>query len=63
MAVVSGGPRCPHPGPDFSARTDNLADWIADTTGDRHLITYGLSAFAALAAVVLLGLAVRWRRR
>ena len=63
VAVVSGGPRCPHPGPDFSARTDNLADWIADTTGDRHLITYGLSAFAALAAVVLLGLAVRWRRR
>ncbi|WP_433725955.1 S1 family peptidase [Actinoplanes sp. CA-051413] len=68
VAVVSGGPRCPHPGPDFSARTDNLADWIAGTTGGpgssgRHLVAYGLSAFAALAAIVLLGLAVRWRRR
>jgi hypothetical protein len=27
------------------------------------MIAYGLSAVAALAAVVLLGLAVRWRRR
>ncbi|MEU8231344.1 trypsin-like serine protease [Actinoplanes sp. NPDC048967] len=65
VAVVSGGPRCPHPGPDFSARTDNLADWIAGTTrgGDRHLAGYGLSALAALVGVVLVGLAVRWRRR
>ena len=31
VAVVSGGPGCPHPGPDFSARTDNLAEWIAGT--------------------------------
>jgi secreted trypsin-like serine protease len=68
VAVVSGGPRCPHPGPDFSARTDNLADWIAGTiagptSGDRRLIGYGAVALAGLAAVVLLGLVVRWRRR
>jgi secreted trypsin-like serine protease len=31
VAVVSSGPRCPHPGPDVSARTDILADWIAGT--------------------------------
>ncbi|MCZ7436669.1 trypsin-like serine protease [Micromonospora sp. WMMC241] len=36
VAVVSTGPGCPHPGPDFSARTDVLDDWIAasiDSTG------------------------------
>jgi V8-like Glu-specific endopeptidase len=32
VAVVSTGPGCPHPGPDFGARTDNLGDWIAGTT-------------------------------
>jgi secreted trypsin-like serine protease len=31
VAVVSGGPGCPHRGPDLSARTDNLGDWIAGT--------------------------------
>jgi secreted trypsin-like serine protease len=31
VAVVSSGPGCPHPGPDFSARTDILSGWIADT--------------------------------
>ncbi len=31
VAVVSTGPGCPHPGPDFSARTDTLGGWIADT--------------------------------
>jgi secreted trypsin-like serine protease len=30
-AVVSTGPDCPHPGPDSSARTDNLGNWIAGT--------------------------------
>lgn len=68
VAVVSTGPGCPHPGPDFGARTDNLADWIADTTGGpgpgtlgRHLIGYGLGGLVALVAVLLLVLAVRWR--
>jgi secreted trypsin-like serine protease len=31
VAVVSNGPGCPHSGPDFSARTDNLGDWLGDT--------------------------------
>lgn len=31
VGVVSKGPGCPHAGPDLSARTDNLGDWIADT--------------------------------
>jgi secreted trypsin-like serine protease len=31
VAVVSTGPGCPHPGPDFSARADILGDWMADT--------------------------------
>ncbi|GAA3960953.1 esterase [Amorphoplanes auranticolor] len=66
VAVVSGGPRCPHPGPDFSARTDNLAGWIAGTisgpgSGERRLTYYGLSALVALAAVVVVLLARRRR--
>jgi secreted trypsin-like serine protease len=70
VAVVSSGPACPHRGPDLSARTDNLAGWIADTTGgpdsgwpDRRLIGYGLSSLVALGAVLTLVLVVRWRRR
>jgi hypothetical protein len=31
VAVVSSGPTCPHEGPDLSARTDNLAEWITST--------------------------------
>ena len=34
VAVVSSGPGCPHAGPDFSARTDNLADWLTTTIDD-----------------------------
>jgi secreted trypsin-like serine protease len=34
VAVVSTGPPCPHSGPDFSARTDTLHDWIADTMAE-----------------------------
>ncbi|BBH68539.1 esterase [Actinoplanes sp. OR16] len=52
VAVVSTGPGCPHPGPDYSARVDNLTDWITDTTADRPLPSYALAA-AALLAVVL----------
>lgn len=62
VAVVSGGPQCPHPGPDFSARTDNLGDWIAGT------IDPGAGpARWVIAGVVLLllpvGVAVLRRRR
>ncbi|MFI7544939.1 S1 family peptidase [Actinoplanes sp. NPDC049599] len=65
VAVVSTGPGCPHRGPDLSARTDNLADWIAATTGgpDHHRIGYGAIVFAALAAVLLPALLIRLRRR
>jgi hypothetical protein len=31
VGVVSTGPSCPHEGPDFSARTDNVATWITET--------------------------------
>lgn len=68
VAVVSTGPRCPHAGPDLSARTDNLADWIAATTGgpgspDRRLLGYGLGGLAALVVVLVLVLVVRRHRR
>jgi secreted trypsin-like serine protease len=68
VAVVSTGPGCPHPGPDFGARTDNLADWIASTTGGpsspgRRLIGYGLIGLVALVAVLVLVLVTRWHRR
>jgi hypothetical protein len=33
VAVVGGGPRCPHTGEDTSARVDTLAGWITDTIG------------------------------
>jgi len=63
VAVVSTGPECPHPGPDFAARTDQLGDWIAATTGPgsrSHAMTLGL-----LIPAVLLVPAVAWvvRRR
>ncbi|WP_433335936.1 S1 family peptidase [Dactylosporangium sp. CA-139066] len=35
VGVVSNGPTCPHKGADVSARTDNLAGWIAGVTGAR----------------------------
>jgi len=67
VAVVSNGPKCPHLGADLSARTDNLADWIAGMTdgpgtgwSDRHLIGYGLSGLVALVAVLMLLPVVRW---
>jgi len=34
VSVVSSGPACPHAGPDLSARVDNIAGWISETTGD-----------------------------
>lgn len=51
VAVVSHGPACPHTGADLSARTDNLAGWIAATTGHDD----GDSNFTF---VVLLGLLI-----
>ncbi|MEU4425552.1 trypsin-like serine protease [Actinoplanes sp. NPDC024001] len=64
-AVVSSGPGCPHPGPDLSARTDNLGDWIAGVTESRAgagslggLAWTGIAALL-LAALFLTGIAVR----
>ncbi|GAA1608652.1 S1 family peptidase [Actinoplanes couchii] len=54
VAVVSTGPGCPHPGPDFSARVDTLAGWIADTTSDRPGFPFlPLPFLIALPAVAL----------
>ncbi|MEV6301332.1 S1 family peptidase [Actinoplanes sp. NPDC051861] len=58
VAVVSSGPGCPHPGPDFSARTDTLNNWIADT------MTESPSRWPLiLAGVGLAGLIVVWAAR
>jgi V8-like Glu-specific endopeptidase len=51
VAVVSSGPGCPHPGPDFSARTDNLHAWIADVTGSEQSGPGGLALIGAAAAL------------
>ncbi|MEV6800311.1 trypsin-like serine protease [Micromonospora rifamycinica] len=64
VAVVSTGPGCPHPGPDFSARTDVLADWIADTTGPADGRVRWLAAgVGAGVALVLLPVVLAVRRR
>ncbi|BCJ48280.1 esterase [Actinoplanes ianthinogenes] len=66
VAVVSSGPSCPHEGADLSARTDNLAGWIADTAGGRGGPLDG--AWAQPAGVVALLVAAAagallWTRR
>ncbi|MBW4700559.1 MULTISPECIES: trypsin-like serine protease [unclassified Micromonospora] len=64
VAVVSTGPGCPHPGPDFSARTDTLRDWITDTTDPANRpsrwVPVGVGAVLAL---LLLPVALVTRRR
>ena len=67
VGVVSTGPRCPHEGPDFSARTDNLAGWITDNIGAPQggFLTHPgvrLGA-AALGAALTLAVAVFLARR
>ncbi len=66
VAVVSSGPGCPHTGPDFSARTDNLAGWIDDTMAAPPRSYRMLAAAGATGGVVtavLLLLIVRRRVR
>jgi secreted trypsin-like serine protease len=67
VAVVSTGPGCPHPGPDYSARVDNLGGWIAATVDGRPSSGYVWTGagFAALlvAAGVAGGLTIRRRAR
>ena len=66
VAVVSGGPRCPHRGPDISARTDNLGDWIAGTidrpAGPAGWVPAGIGAGLAL-LLLPVALAVLRRHR
>jgi secreted trypsin-like serine protease len=53
VAVVSGGPSCPHEGRDTAARVDTAADWIIATIGAAP--GAGVQAYAeeAIAAAVL----------
>ncbi|MFB9235548.1 trypsin-like serine protease [Plantactinospora siamensis] len=69
VAVVSTGPGCPHPGPESSARTDNLHGWITRTVADegagrgrRALLVAGLAGLPALAALLATLLLARRRR-
>ncbi|MEV0895279.1 S1 family peptidase [Actinoplanes sp. NPDC049802] len=62
VAVVSGGPGCPHPGPDLGARTDGLADWIAATTTGRFpAAAAGFGAAGLLVAATVLTAVLRRR--
>ncbi|MCO8272770.1 S1 family peptidase [Actinoplanes sp. TRM 88003] len=62
VAVVSGGPGCPHTGPDFSARTDNISDWITATTSGSRSYQWWPAAVAAV-GVGAVGLLVWAYRR
>ena len=66
VAVVSTGPTCPHPGPDLSARTDNLSDWIAETidpadSGIPQWVLIGVGSLILLMAMCGAIIAVRRR--
>jgi secreted trypsin-like serine protease len=66
VAVVSGGPSCPHEGADTAARVDTAADWIIGTMGaaaDAGFRAYAEEAFAAalLAIAVLVVVVIRRR--
>jgi secreted trypsin-like serine protease len=67
VAVVSGGPSCPHEGADTAARVDTAADWIIGTMGappGAGLRSYaGALTAALLALAVLVVLLVRRRGR
>ncbi|WP_305783224.1 S1 family peptidase [Symbioplanes lichenis] len=63
VAVVSTGPRCPHEGPDLSARVDVLHDWITGTMSSSHVSHLPLVLLiAAVVAVLMLG-GFAWRRK
>ncbi len=66
VAVVSAGPGCPHTGPDLSARTDNISDWITATataTGARSISTYLQLALIPVALVLVAAAVWALRRR
>ncbi|MEV4347758.1 S1 family peptidase [Actinoplanes sp. NPDC049596] len=63
VAVVSSGPGCPHTGPDYSARVDNINNWITTTiaTDPAPPFPWGWTFFAA--ALTALTLLWAWRRQ
>nr|WP_296069621.1 trypsin-like serine protease [uncultured Actinoplanes sp.] len=64
VAVVSTGPACPHEGADVSARTDQLAGWIAATAGpgrSSSLLAGGL-VLAGVAGLLALAYGLRRAR-
>ncbi|XVU26709.1 S1 family peptidase [Actinoplanes sp. CA-054009] len=63
VAVVSSGPGCPHTGPDYSARVDNINGWITTTIAtDPSAPPIGWIVAAALALVVA-AVAILWAVR
>ncbi|MEU8814748.1 S1 family peptidase [Actinoplanes sp. NPDC048796] len=61
VAVVSSGPGCPHNGPDYSARIDNITSWITTTiTTDPAGFPLGWTIAGALAAA---GAVILWALR
>jgi secreted trypsin-like serine protease len=66
-AVVSTGPPCPHEGPDFAARTDQLTGWISKTTADPPSsapwwLVWPLGG-GLLLVLLAVGLLRRWNRQ
>ncbi|MEU4690876.1 S1 family peptidase [Actinoplanes sp. NPDC023714] len=59
VAVVSTGPGCPHPGPDYSARVDNLGEWIAGTMTPSSWRPWTAAGVLVAAAVLV---AIGYRR-
>ncbi|GAA0490416.1 esterase [Paractinoplanes deccanensis] len=64
VGVVSAGPGCPHSGPDYSARVDNISEWITTTIAAepspfRKVIPWAAGLVAAVAVVVALWTAGR----
>jgi secreted trypsin-like serine protease len=65
VGVVSTGPSCPHTGPDLSARTDNISDWITATTAGKSSsfpVAVVAAAVALVGVALTLGLLHRRRR-
>ncbi|NMO51004.1 trypsin-like serine protease [Actinoplanes sp. TBRC 11911] len=60
VAVVSTGPSCPHEGDDFSARTDNLHDWINDTINPGFPVRRYAVIVASLLVVAGAAVITRW---
>jgi secreted trypsin-like serine protease len=68
VAVVSGGPACPHIGADQSGRVDNIAGWISGITQDApgsklRVVALSAALLVLCSGTVILALARRRRRR